>query len=86
MPIVGDKRILQWLATQPAFTTTDTRFAEAARSGDLGYTWGTYSTKGGRGATRQVGSTSASGSGSEMASGKWRSTSCSRSDTAGVVQ
>ena len=46
MPIVGDKRILQWLATQPAFATADTRFAEAARSGDLGYTWGTYSTKG----------------------------------------
>ncbi len=50
MPIVGDKRILQWLATQPAFTTADTRFTEAARSGDLGYTWGTYSTKGARGA------------------------------------
>ena len=51
MPIVGDKRILQWLATQPAFTTTDTRFTEAAKSGDLGYSWGTYSTKGARGTT-----------------------------------
>jgi ketosteroid isomerase-like protein len=51
MPIVGDKRILQWLATQPAFTTTDTRFTEAAKSGDLGYSWGTYSTRGARGAT-----------------------------------
>jgi ketosteroid isomerase-like protein len=50
MPIVGDKRILQWLATQPAFTMTDTRYTEAARSGDLGYSWGTYSTKGARGA------------------------------------
>jgi len=50
MPIVGDKRILQWLATQPAFTTTDTRYTEAAKSGDLGYSWGTYSTKGARGA------------------------------------
>jgi ketosteroid isomerase-like protein len=50
MPIVGDKRILQWLATQPAFTTTDTRYAESARSGDLGYTWGTYGTKAARGA------------------------------------
>ena len=45
MPIVGDSRILQWLATQSAFTTADTRFAEAARSGDLGYTWGTYTRK-----------------------------------------
>ena len=51
MPIVGDKRILQWLATQPAFTTTDTRYTEAAKSGDLGYSWGTYSTKGGRSST-----------------------------------
>lgn len=51
MPIVGDKRILQWLATQPPFTAADTRFTEAARSGDLGYTWGTYSTKAARGAT-----------------------------------
>jgi len=45
MPIVGDKRILQWLGSQPAFTSADTRFSEAARSGDLGYTWGTYTTK-----------------------------------------
>jgi ketosteroid isomerase-like protein len=51
MPIVGDKRILQWLATQPAFATADTRYTEAARSGDLGYSWGTYGTKGARGAT-----------------------------------
>jgi len=51
MPIVGDKRILQWLATQPAFATADTRYTEAARSGDLGYSWGTYSTKGAGGAT-----------------------------------
>lgn len=49
MPIVGDKRILQWLATQPAFAATDTRYTEAAKSGDLGYSWGTYSTGGARG-------------------------------------
>lgn len=49
MPLVGDKRILEWLPSQPAFTATDTRFSEAARSGDLGYTWGTYSRKGARG-------------------------------------
>lgn len=49
MPMVGDKRILQWLASQPAFATADTRYTEAAKSGDLGYSWGTYSTKGARG-------------------------------------
>jgi ketosteroid isomerase-like protein len=51
MPMVGDKRILQWLASQPAFATADTRYTEAAKSGDLGYSWGTYSTKGARGAS-----------------------------------
>jgi ketosteroid isomerase-like protein len=50
MPIVGDKRILQWLATQSPFTSADTRFTEAARSGDLGYTLGTYTRRAGRGA------------------------------------
>src|SRR4030095_8030783 len=53
MPIVGDKRILQWLASRPALTTADSRFSEAARSGDLGYTWGTYSTKTARGAVER---------------------------------
>ena len=42
LPVVGERRILQWLASQPAFSTADSRHAEAARSGDLGYTWGTY--------------------------------------------
>lgn len=42
MPIVGDRAALRWLATQPAYSTIDSRFAEAARSGDLGYTWGSY--------------------------------------------
>lgn len=41
-PVVGDRAALRWLATQPAYTTIDTRFAEAARSTDLGYTWGNY--------------------------------------------
>jgi hypothetical protein len=50
MPVVGDKLILQWLETQPAFTAADTRFTEAARSGDLGYTWGTYMRNAARGA------------------------------------
>jgi ketosteroid isomerase-like protein len=42
MPLVGQSRILAWLDTQPAFRLGDTRFSESARSGDLGYTWGTY--------------------------------------------
>jgi len=42
MPMVGDKAILAWLASQPRYAAADTRYAEAARSGDLGYTWGTY--------------------------------------------
>jgi ketosteroid isomerase-like protein len=50
MPIVGDARILQWLGSQTAFTTADTRFTEAAKSGDLGYAWGTYTRKAARGA------------------------------------
>jgi ketosteroid isomerase-like protein len=41
-PLVGDTRILAWLAGQPRFTLGDGRYAESARSGDLGYTWGTY--------------------------------------------
>ena len=55
LPVVGDRRILQWLATQPAFTEIDTRFTEAARSGDLGYTWGNYATKAARGGGVQRG-------------------------------
>ena len=42
MPVVGDRPALRWLATQPAYSSIDSRFAEAARSGDLGYTWGSY--------------------------------------------
>jgi ketosteroid isomerase-like protein len=42
MPIVGEPSALKWLASQPAYTDADSRYAEAARSGDLGYTWGTY--------------------------------------------
>jgi len=41
-PLVGETRILAWLAGQPRFTLGDSRYAESARSGDLGYTWGTY--------------------------------------------
>jgi ketosteroid isomerase-like protein len=43
MPVVGNRAALKWLAGQPAYSAIDSRFAEAARSGDLGYTWGNYS-------------------------------------------
>jgi len=42
LPIVGQTAVLQWLASQPAYANAESRFAESARSGDLGYTWGTY--------------------------------------------
>ena len=42
MPQVGESRILAHLAMQPRYTLSDSRYAESARSGDLGYTWGTY--------------------------------------------
>jgi ketosteroid isomerase-like protein len=42
MPVVGNRAALQWLAKQPAYTAIDSRFSEAARAGDLGYTWGSY--------------------------------------------
>jgi ketosteroid isomerase-like protein len=42
MPLIGDRAILAWLASQPRYSAADSRYAEAARSGDLGYTWGTY--------------------------------------------
>jgi len=42
LPIVGQNAVLQWLATQPAYANLDARYAESARSGDLGYTWGSY--------------------------------------------
>jgi ketosteroid isomerase-like protein len=42
LPIVGDRNIARWAGAQPAYALSDTRYAEAARSGDLGYTWGTY--------------------------------------------
>jgi ketosteroid isomerase-like protein len=42
MPRVGEREILAWLATQPASPAAEHRYAEAAKSGDLGYTWGRY--------------------------------------------
>jgi ketosteroid isomerase-like protein len=43
LPIVGQAAVVQWLASQPSYSNVEARYAEAARSGDLGYTWGTYS-------------------------------------------
>jgi hypothetical protein len=40
MPLVGETAALAWLATQKPWPAATTEFAEAARSGDLGYTWG----------------------------------------------
>jgi ketosteroid isomerase-like protein len=42
LPVVGESRVLAYLARQPRYALSDSRFAESARSGDLGYTWGTY--------------------------------------------
>lgn len=41
-PMTGEAAIMRWLASQPPLRAADTRYAETARSGDLGYTWGTY--------------------------------------------
>ena len=43
VPVVDNRAAWKWLAGQPPYGTIDSRFAEAARSGDLGYTWGSYS-------------------------------------------
>ena len=42
MPILGEAAVLRYLATQPRYDQIDSRFAESAQSGDLGYTWGTW--------------------------------------------
>jgi ketosteroid isomerase-like protein len=42
LPIVGVPAATKWLASRPAFSSVDSRFSEVARSGDLGYTWGTF--------------------------------------------
>jgi ketosteroid isomerase-like protein len=42
MPITGVPAATKWLASQRPFSSADSKFAEVARSGDLGYTWGTY--------------------------------------------
>lgn len=42
LPVVGERAVLTWAGRQPRYLAVDSRYAEAARSGDLGYTWGTY--------------------------------------------
>lgn len=42
MPMVGEAAILAWLASQQPPPRIDPRYAESARSGDLGYTWGRF--------------------------------------------
>jgi ketosteroid isomerase-like protein len=42
MPLTGVAAILAFLASQPAAMPVEHGFAETARSGDLGYTWGRY--------------------------------------------
>ena len=42
MPVVGVPAATKWLASQRAVSSADSRFSEVARSGDLGYTWGTF--------------------------------------------
>jgi ketosteroid isomerase-like protein len=46
MPLVGQEAVIAWLAAQPAYAAGESKFAEAARSGDLGYTYGSYAMKG----------------------------------------
>jgi ketosteroid isomerase-like protein len=54
LPLVGERNIARWAASQPPYALADTRFSESARSGDLGYTWGTYAMAG-RPAAREEG-------------------------------
>jgi ketosteroid isomerase-like protein len=60
MPIVGIPAATKWLASQRAVSSADSRFTEVARSGDLGYTWGTFTiaprsvSAGGRGQPQTV--------------------------------
>jgi ketosteroid isomerase-like protein len=42
MPLVGEAAVLRFLATQPRYDQIDSRYAESAQAGDLGYTWGTW--------------------------------------------
>ena len=45
MPLVGERAIASRLGAQRPLATADNRHAEASRSGDLGYTIGTYAVR-----------------------------------------
>ena len=47
MPLVGQDAIVAWLMTQPPYASGESKFAETALSGDLGYTYGSYVIAGG---------------------------------------
>ena len=42
LPVVGRQAATKWLASQRPVSSADSQFSEVARSGDLGYTWGTF--------------------------------------------
>src|SRR5262249_37419948 len=42
MPVIGEPAIVQWLKGQPRYEAGESKFAETALAGDLGYTYGTY--------------------------------------------
>ena len=46
LPLVGNNVIVSWLTGQPAYASGESKFAETALSGDLGYTYGSYMMKG----------------------------------------
>ena len=62
LPVVGRQAATKWLASQRPVSSADSKFSEVSRSGDLGYTWGTYTiaptrttvTAQGRGSTQTV--------------------------------
>ncbi len=54
MPLVGKPTILAWLSRQANMPRTDTDHVETAASGDVGYTWGSY-TMGRRGEKDRAG-------------------------------
>jgi hypothetical protein len=45
LPVVGERAILAAVANQQPYAQADTRQTGSARSGDLGYTWGTYAAR-----------------------------------------
>ena len=44
LPFEGREAALRWLASQPPPARAEVLYAEAARSADLGYTWGAWGT------------------------------------------